>query len=441
MEIKRMLILLFVLFFTGIPAFGGRLITIQTPVMGDLNGADWHPSGAYALVVGEGIYKCYDGGSGYVLEALPNIPPVVCTAVDWRPQGDIAFVTSQDGYMYTCDGNDVVELSLSVTYPLTDAAYSPSGDIALIVGYGGTLLAYENGTFTDYSLPPTFTLNGVTWHPSGDYALIAGTESFYDEKVFRWEKGTVTEEWSGPGGLPGGIDFHPSGAYAVIVESWGHVAKYDSLSGYQPLDTPFVQETNGLTSITWSAAGDTALITGAWSYVPFPDQRTCIEFNGDQFNVLRMDDTIPEPFQDAAWKPDGTAALVVGEFGGLMLYDPELKVMGDIRCDEKTYHTGEVLNLLIDLMNFGPSTTVDIYITLNLDGMSLYWPTFSLQPIALQAVLKKGFLADDYVLWQCVVPKLNKKTWFNWDMRIYQAGFTDDDHLLSYSTMEFSIAP
>jgi len=439
MKTKQWLLFLFALSIVCIPAYAGRLVKIQTPVMGDLNGVSWHPTDNYAVVVGEGIYKFIDTGSGYSLEALPTYPPTTLVAVDWRPQGDIALMISQDGYIYTFDGKDVVELPYTANSLLTDVAFSLAGDVALISGYG-VLLAYENGVITDYSQAPGLLLEDVTWHPSGDYAWVVGRESS-EEKIIRFEKGIVSEEWSDVGGSPEGMDFHPSGKYAVIVKGWGHVSRYDSLSGYQPLATPFEMEAHGLNSVTWSPVGDVALITGAWSYPPFPSQQFCAEFDGEHFNVLRLTETKPEPLKKAAWKPDGSAAVVVGESGEVLFYDPAEKVMGDICCDKDYYNSGDKLTLFVDLMNFGARTKVDIYISLGLNGTSYFWPTYNRIPINIPFYLNTGFNVEDYVLEQFQLPSVSTYFDFTWEMRVYQPGFTDDDHLLSYGMDTFYLDP
>ncbi|MHC4943894.1 MAG: WD40 repeat domain-containing protein, partial [Planctomycetota bacterium] len=391
MTSKQFLVSLFIVFIVGMPAYAGLLEKLTTPVMGDLNGVSWHPTDNYAVVVGEGVYKLIDTGSGYDFQALPTYPPTLLVGVDWRPQGDIALMISQEGYIYTFDGTDVVELPYSVIAPLLDVAFSPTGDVGLISGYGGILLAYEDGTITDYSQAPTFMMAGIAWHPSGDFAWIVGTEDS-KEKIVRWEDGIVSEEWHDVGGAPESMDFHPSGDYALIAEGWGHVSRYDDLSGYQPVETSFELEAHCLQSVKWNPGGDMALIVGAWSYPPMPHQQFCAEFDGERFNVLRLSYETPEPYEDAAWNPDGSAAVVVGESGEILIYDPIEKVMGDICCDKNNYHSGETMSLLVDLMNYGFYTKVDVYISVSImGGMNLYWPTFSLTPVRMPANLKAGF--------------------------------------------------
>jgi len=184
-----------------------------------------------------------------------------------------------------------------------------------------------------------------------------------------------------------------------------------------------------------------ALITGAWSYPPFPSQQFCAEFDGEHFNVLRLTETKPEPLKKAAWKPDGSAAVVVGESGEVLFYDPAEKVMGDICCDKDYYNSGDKLTLFVDLMNFGARTKVDIYISLGLNGTSYFWPTYNRIPINIPFYLNTGFNVEDYVLEQFQLPSVSTYFDFTWEMRVYQPGFTDDDHLLSYGMDTFYLDP
>jgi hypothetical protein len=150
---------------------------------------------------------------------------------------------------------------------------------------------------------------------------------------------------------------------------------------------------------------------------------------------------VPAALEDAAWKDDGSAAVIVGKSGGLMLYDPESKIMSDLSCDKQFYSSGDLHSLFLDLFNFGSWTPVDIYITLNCGGTTLYWPTFSMAPVAMRANLNTGFNVDDYLLWQCKMPHVPSSIEFTWEMCIYQAGFTDEDHLLSFSTKQIFLDP
>jgi len=319
MKSKWIIVTVFIFVLAGSQALAGRLEKIETGYMVDLNGAAWHPFEDYGLVVGDGVYRCSnDLGSGYELQMYFSSPPAICTAVDWRPQGDYAIIVSQEGYIYKFDGFDIYELPVSVLAPLTDVKFSPNGGVALIVGYGGTVLAYDGETITDYSVNPNMAIHGVSWHPSEDYALFACIERCGYEKIYRWDHGVTTEEWAGSAVSPGGISFHPSGDYALLCAHWGHVAKYNSTTGYEILETTFHMETKGLQSVEWSPDGSVALLAGSWNYVPFPDQQDLIEYNGQHFNVLRNSEAVPEPFEDICWKPDSSAAFVVGESGGLL---------------------------------------------------------------------------------------------------------------------------
>jgi len=73
--------------------------------------------------------------------------------------------------------------------------------------------------------------------------------------------------------------------------------------------------------------------------------------------------------------------------------------------------------------------------------VNYYWPTFATQPVKLNANLNAGFHADDFVLWQCLVPRVSAPIDFQWRMLIFQAGFTSEDHLLSCSSMTTFIEP
>lgn len=301
------------------------------------------------------------------------------------------------------------------------------------------MLVYENGIFTDQYIGNAHMLMAVTWHPSGDFAYLMGAQSMSDMKIFRWENGVVTEEFTDPA-TPCDMDFHPTGQHSLIVGTWGRVSRYSLKTGYQVLETPFGQMAGNLRSADWSPAGDVALIAGSAGMYGMPGTQFLAEYNGAHFNIVRQKGA-PESFEGTAWKPDSSAAVIVGQSGALMLYDAESKIMGDVKCDKEFYSSGDVHSLFLDLFNFGTWESVDIYITLNCGGTTLYWPTFSLAPVGMRANLNTGFNVDDYLLWQCNIPHMPYSVDVTWEMRIFQAGYTDEDHLLSFSKQEIVLSP
>jgi len=440
MSVKKYVYVLVVLLLAGAPVLAGNLVKVDTPVGGDLMKVAWHPSEEYALVVGEGIYKFLDAGSGYVLQVVTPTSPIICTAVDWHPSGAFALIGTNEGYIYYYDGEEISELSTVAYYGFMDIEFSPDGQTALMVGWGGLLYVYDSSTgkIADLSVSPILGLRGVTWHPSGVYALIAGSEGMSEQKILRFENGITTEVSSG-GGLPGGIDFDPTGTYCIVPEEWGKVSKFDPLTGREPLETSFYAECRAFDSVTFSPVEDLALITGGWTNYPFPDQHVFVEYCNGYFNAIRMDSDPACELLDAAFKADGSMAVVTGEGGSLYVYDPTIKIVSDISCDQDFYSAGDLLTLKLDLMNFGPWTEVDLYLMLDINESSFYWPLFTPSPIVLPLKLHKGFKVEDYPLWQCIVPRLTEWYDFTWKMYTYEKGQISSDYRLSFSQDQFSI--
>jgi len=435
MRNKLMIWTCVVFMMAGASAFGGRLVTVPSGTTNDLFGVDYHPSGQYALVVGNGVYT-FDVNGLTLLSSLG-----VFYAVAWHPQGNLALLVGEAGVVYAFDGVNLTPLNSPAVSPLYDVAFSPSGDQAVVVGYGGALLVYENGALTDHSLGGGYFLEGVSWEPNGSSALIVGILNFAFEEVIRWDRSTAVVEWSGPAVWPGDIAHHPTDGYALIIEDWGHAAVYDT-NGYQQIVTGFEQQTDGLNSVEWSPDGSMALITGAWYHSPMPGKKTLVEFDGQRFNTLRMFETGSNFYEDLSWKSDGSEALVVGRQGELARYVGNVKVMSSIYCDSDRYSSGDTMQVFLDVENHGPFAIVDGYITLTIDfGQPVYWPGFTPSPVPIAKGLPRGISVQQLKFFERVIPSLSSSVFAAWELWIFTAGQIDYDHLYSYSTFSAFIDP
>ncbi len=362
--------------------------------------------------------------------------------VDWRPQGDFALLVGEFGAIYQYDGTNLTPLSSPTGAPLNGIAFSPTGDQAVIVGAGGAILVWEKGGIIDHSLAAGITFEGITWVPDGSSALAIGIENFANEEIVRWDRNSAVVEWSGPAVWPGGISYHPINGYALIIEDWGHAAIYDK-TGYTQLETGYEQMTDGLNSVDWSPDGKVALITGAWYHGPFPGLKTFMEYDGSDFNALRMFQNGNNIYEGVAWKSDSSIALVVGMEGELALYHPDPAIVGNIYCDKDTYIGGEVLKLFVDLHNGGATpVTVDAFVSVSIDyAQRLWWPNFGSQMNFVTVNLPAGQSINNVKILEIQTNLVKYQKNFTWEFWILESGSLSYESVLSYDVFRGIVIP
>lgn len=185
-------------------------------------GADWHPSGDWALVASHDIPGSTVAGGGYrfgrgggdlwrwedgvfrrvysgnvtlqsVAFAQDGAAIAVGTALT-RPSPD-GTTRVRNAVLYAPDGVTFRRLDVPTDAALRDVAWSPGGDRALIGGAEGTLLLFEDGDLADVSPEWQGFVNDIDWSDRG--ATLTGatrTDRFLpagNGTVGRWQDGEL----------------------------------------------------------------------------------------------------------------------------------------------------------------------------------------------------------------------------------------------------------
>jgi hypothetical protein len=157
---------------------------------------------------------------------------------------------------------------------LRRVAWHPEGRVALIVGNAGTVLRYEDGALTPVPGDRAHTLRAVAWRPDGAYALV----------------GAYASRWAGyprPHAL-----YRCDGIYL------------------QALLTS--DDEDDFVAVDWHPEGREALIAG----YAYGGENKLLTYDGAGFTYQAVEAS--GALLGAAWRPDGSNALLCGEGGALL---------------------------------------------------------------------------------------------------------------------------
>lgn len=295
------------------PSYPTSLTPLRTGTQSDLLGIDWKPDGAYALVVGQGVFK-FDGARFRCISK-----DVTGNGVAWRPDGRYALIVGDSGALKRFDGRRFTDVNSGTTERLKAVAWSADGSRALIVGQK-TILLYDGAVVKDVPYEGANNLEGVAFHPTDGSSLIAGIFGGSYLMLHKYDGKQVTTVFKGKAVWPGGVAWNNSGRFALVLEDWGHVGVFDGKEFADP-DTGMWQKTCGLTGIDFrpNTDQDVALIVGAWSPRPLDPWQTVVLYENSKYSML-YNTRSKSPLVDVAWRPDGKRALIVGEKGILLRY-------------------------------------------------------------------------------------------------------------------------
>jgi WD40 repeat protein len=268
-------------------------------------------------------------------------------AVAWHPSGKYAVMVGNNGAVFKYDEKDFTDLSkpFGISSTLRDIDWHPSGEYALIVGGGlwdkkSIVLRYDGESFMDLSprLDAISALEAIDWHPSGDYALIVG------EIIVKYDGSNFTDltkqtndlswcediQWKPNGGYAllsnglkydggnftklsyGGfrsISWREDESYAILIRGNCGVWKYDG-KNFTDLSSKLPSGIRELCVVSWTLDDSYALIGTT--------RGTMLKYDGNKFIDLK---NRIHHVSDIAWKPDGSYALLVN--GAVLKYPQE----------------------------------------------------------------------------------------------------------------------
>jgi len=289
------------------------------PTGNNLNAVAWSPDGKQALITGAtGTLLGYDG---MTFTTVYSGTDAGFTGVAWYPSGDYALISGTGGRLLRYENGALSELPTGTTVDLAAVSINPNTGLGLAVGAERTVLLIDDGEVTTVSSGGNIALATVAWEPGGSYALVSGAQSTGGPQrpgvILRYwpENNTLRGVFSQPNYIFTGSAFSPNSETAVLV------ARYmDSVNG-QFEGRAFLWNDTGLYLVAtalpvnvngacWSPDGTTAYIVSQTALYAFDTEGA--------------PSGLPLPVQNAramAWRPDGSAALLVGTAGTVYSFD------------------------------------------------------------------------------------------------------------------------
>jgi len=181
-----------------------------------------HPTEDWILVAYRDGYLARWSPDTNVTEWFPvRLETGVPRGADWHPSGEYALITSREFVAKFTPPDKVEYLDRPDERYILSASFSPDGSEALLPGFQGmfhydhasgrlTDISWEGGDWFGYQ---------AAWHPSGSHALVVGSGVMFsvDVKILRWQNGQWfiahrTEGWE----APSSVAYHPDGDFALI---------------------------------------------------------------------------------------------------------------------------------------------------------------------------------------------------------------------------------
>lgn len=217
-------------------AGGDAVDELEASTTENLRRVAWHPSGAYALIVGNaGIVLRYDHATG-ALAPLPADRAHTLRSIAFRPDGAYAMVGAYAsrwaGYprphaLYRCDGRYLQALLGSDDEDdFVSIDWREDGSTALICGYAwrpdGSMvnkaLLFDGSTWQARTWSPGKVVLGGGWQPGGDTALAVGegglAVEISKEGAIKQLETETTDNLIGP-------FWKPDGTYAIVLKGPG----------------------------------------------------------------------------------------------------------------------------------------------------------------------------------------------------------------------------
>jgi photosystem II stability/assembly factor-like uncharacterized protein len=277
--------------------------TIQSNTYFNLWHIEWRPTGDYALIVGNyGEALKYQPGAAAHVESGTSTR---LQGVGWKSDGSYALVCGYDGLLMKFDGTKFTTIPTGTHKRLYNVSYSSQAGW-LITGESGTLMIYDEptGKVTAVATGLDDMLYNLNW--KGNMALIVGGNG----TIMKYQSGTVLKVTNSltPYDLFG-VEWDTVNNYALITGANGVVLMYTG-AGLLSDISPSTSET--LDGISFMNGATDALIVGTagmvLSYV-----------NGVGWSQ-KSSNPFPGDYKDAAWAPNGSYALIIGNQGKVLKY-------------------------------------------------------------------------------------------------------------------------
>lgn len=300
----------------------GNAQVLTSPTSLPLSDVSYRADGAMALVAGG------SPGQGIVLRIAGDAVAVAHQgahrqlAVAWSPSGAEALVAGDGGVLRTTDGSAFAPVALPAglaTFQGRAIAWKHDGSQALVAG--SALLRYwaANQSLELLRQSDDEAWGAAAWKPDGSHALaeqaLRSEAGWTTGRLLTFDGTSLTHVATyGQGdGLVEGIAWAASGAWALVhgrdsAGAEGEVMRWDGAA----LQAAFTKPADRFTAIAWRPGGTTALMTGA-------SGQTITETDGTSFTVLV--DQGPD-LLGAAWHPTGDHALLVGGGGTVLRWQP-----------------------------------------------------------------------------------------------------------------------
>ncbi len=294
----------------------------------------------YNAAMSERIYAFNAGGDATGDPASSG--PLTPIAVDverpvrwatWRPDGSDCLLVGNRGSAVLYSNDTFEAIDTNTKHNLRGAAFSPDGREALLVGNRGAVLHYDPSAplgagstpVRQLASPTSENLRRVAWHPGGEFALIVGNGG----TVLRYADNSLTPVPGDRAHTLRAIAWRPDGAYALIGAYASTWAGYPRPHALYKCDGMYLQALltsdaeDDFVAIDWHPDGKQALIAG-YAYDPTTSPRArgasavnkLVTYDGAGFAYQTVEASTS--LLGAAWRPDGTYALLCGE-GGLLL--------------------------------------------------------------------------------------------------------------------------
>lgn len=244
------------------------------------------------------------GASGPTFTTLTTGLTGILEDVAFKPDGSYALIPSRNGgNVYKYDGDSFTTLA-SGGNQLSSVSWKPDGSLALFSASTADGIRTYNGTsFAAATSGNNAWTYNSGWKPGvSSYALIVG-----ENYLYKYD-GTFTE-------IATDVNYQAVAwkpdvdTYATITQS-GSVDFFKYTGGITPVDAGTAG--NSLSGAAWKPDGSYALMVGSGGYVQKYDGTTVTPLTSGTTKYL----------WDVAWKPDdGAYALLVGMDGTVLKYD------------------------------------------------------------------------------------------------------------------------
>ena len=313
-------------------AGGERLAKADVAIDRPLRWGAWHPDGSWCLLVGNGgtALRYNPGARTAQFDRIATGTKHNLRGAAFSPDGRQALLVGNQGAVLLYDGSSVLPLPSPTKENLRRAAWRPrshrgrpQGDFALIVGNTGTVLRYQDGALTPVPGDRAHTLRALAWRPDGAYALVGAYASSYagyprPHALYKCD-GLYLQALLASDQEDDfvAVDWHPQGGHALIIgyaydggAASNKLLTYDGAGfRYRPVEISSASGGGALLGAAWHPGGQYALLCGEGGALLRFDPSASLRAGGEQVEQLASGtkDNLVGPF----WRPDGALGLLL----------------------------------------------------------------------------------------------------------------------------------